>query len=100
MIELLDDHPWFVGPAGSPAVPDHDRISRKLVMRVESTSQGLGPTRAARKCGCSKTRYYQLLGRDQGELRDEPRSDAMCRPTLRGGGFRRAAAATIRRLKC
>ena len=61
MIEFVNDHPWLVGPAGSLAVPDQDEITRKLAMLVEGTCEGLGPTRAARKYGYSKTRYYQLL---------------------------------------
>lgn len=61
MIEFVDGQPWLVGPAGSLAVPDQDEITRKLAMLVEGSCEGLGPTRAARKYGYSKTRYYQLL---------------------------------------
>ena len=39
-------------------------------------------------------------GSDQAKLCEGPRSDAMCRPTLRGGAFRRGAAAYVRWLKC
>jgi transposase len=61
MIDFVDGHPWLVGPAGSLAVPERDEITRKLAMIVEGTCEGLGPTRAARKYGYSRTRYYQLL---------------------------------------
>ena len=46
---------------GPLAVPDEDEITRKPAMLVEGTREGLGPTRAARKYGYSRTRYYQPL---------------------------------------
>jgi hypothetical protein len=47
-----------------------------------------------RRCNTSA-----IWGSDHAKLREEPRSEAMCRPTLRGGVFRRGAAVYIRWLK-
>ena len=49
------------GPGGELPVPAQDEITRKLAMLLEGQCAGLGPTRAARKYGFSKQRYYQLL---------------------------------------
>ena len=35
-------------------------MTRKLVMLIEGECEGLGPTKAARKYGISKARYFQL----------------------------------------
>ena len=50
----------LVGPKGRLSVPSDDEITRKLCMLIEGQCEGLGPTRAARKFGFSKQRYFQL----------------------------------------
>jgi transposase len=58
----IDQQPHqIVGPKGSLAVLPEDQITRKLAMLIEGECEGLGPTRAARKYGYTKQRYYQLL---------------------------------------
>lgn len=51
----------LVGPNGRLAVREDDEITHKLAMLIEGECQELGPTRAARKFGYSKQRYFQLL---------------------------------------
>ena len=41
-------------------VPDGDEITRKLAMLIEGQCGGLGPSKAARKYGFSRQRYFQL----------------------------------------
>ena len=50
----------LVGPKGRLGVRRDDEITRKLSMLIEGECEGLGPTRAARKFGFSKQRYFQL----------------------------------------
>ena len=50
----------LVGPSGRLSVRRDDEITRKLSMLIEGACEGLGPTRAARKFGFSKQRYFQL----------------------------------------
>ena len=50
----------LVGSKGSLSVRRDDEITRKLAMLLEGECEGLGPTRAARKYGFSKQRYFQL----------------------------------------
>jgi transposase len=50
----------LIGSKGSLPVSQRDEISLKLMMLVEGECEGLGPTKAARKFGFSKQRYYQL----------------------------------------
>jgi len=51
----------IVGECGSLEVPIDDEISRKLAMLIEGQCEGLGPTKAARRYGLTKQRYFQLL---------------------------------------
>jgi transposase len=51
----------IVGSHGSLAILPDDEITPKLAMLVEGQCMGLGPTRAARKYGYTKQRYYQVL---------------------------------------
>jgi len=50
----------LVGPSGRLRVRDSDEITRKLSMLIEGECEGLGPSKAARKFGFSKQRYFQL----------------------------------------
>ncbi len=51
----------IVGEHGSLKVRADDEVSRKLAMLIEGQCEGLGPTKAARKHGFTKQRYFQLL---------------------------------------
>jgi len=61
MLEFDGERARVVGAAGRLEVPDGDEVTRKLAMLVEGSCEGLGATRAARKYGYSRSRYYQLL---------------------------------------
>ena len=50
----------LVGEHGSLRMLEGDEVSHKLAMLIEGECEGLGPTRAARKHGFSKQRYFQL----------------------------------------
>jgi len=50
----------LVGSKGRLNVREDDEITRKLSMLIEGECEGLGPTRAARKFGFTKQRYFQL----------------------------------------
>ncbi len=50
----------LIGSDGSLVVLDNDEMTRKLAMLIEGECEGLGPSKAARKYGFSKQRYFQL----------------------------------------
>ena len=50
----------LVGSHGALDIIDNDEVTRKLIMLIEGECEGLGPTKAARKYGISKARYFQL----------------------------------------
>ena len=91
-----DKSQWrFVGPRGSLPVSPDDEITRKLAMLIEGECEGLGPTRAARKYGYTKQRYYQvrqafqaggalaLRSQKRGPKRNYRRTDAVVRQVIR-----------------
>jgi len=49
-----------VGADGSLPVLHDDEVTRKLVMLIEGECEGAGPSKAARKFGFTKQRYFQL----------------------------------------
>jgi hypothetical protein len=49
------------GPAGSLPVKADDKLTRQLAMLIEGKCLGVGPTKAARKYGYSKQRFFQVL---------------------------------------
>jgi transposase len=49
------------GPAGSLPVQADDKLTRQLAMLIEGKCLGLGPSKAARKYGYSKQRFFQVL---------------------------------------
>jgi transposase len=49
------------GPAGTLPVKSTDKVSRRLAMLIEGKCLGLGPTKAAKKYGYSKQRFFQVL---------------------------------------
>lgn len=50
----------LVGDGGTLAIRDDDELTRKFCMLMEGECEGLGPSKAARKFGYSKQRYFQL----------------------------------------
>jgi transposase len=85
----------LVGARGSLPVAEADEVTRKLAMLLEGQCEGLGPSRAARKYGYSKQRYFQLLrdyerqgsaalcSRPRGPKRNYRRTDEVVRQTIR-----------------
>jgi len=61
MIKLSKNLSSLTGPAGSIPVPPSDEITLKFAMIFEGQCEGLGPTKAAKKFGYTKQRYFQLL---------------------------------------
>lgn len=49
------------GPAGTLPVKSGDKVTRQLAMIIEGKCLGLGPTKAAKKYGYSKQRFFQVL---------------------------------------
>ena len=49
------------GPSGTLPVNSTDKVSRRLAMLIEGKCLGLGPTKAAKKYGYSKQRFFQVL---------------------------------------
>ena len=49
------------GPAGTLPVKAADKVTRQLAMLIEGKCLGLGPTKAAKKYGYSKQRFFQVL---------------------------------------
>lgn len=56
----LGKQAFIEGPEGKLAIPAEDEAARKFAMLYEGLCGGLGPTRAARKYGYTKQRFYQL----------------------------------------
>jgi transposase len=50
----------LIGASGLLPVRADDEITRKMAMLIEGECEGLGATKAARKFGFSKQRYFQL----------------------------------------
>jgi hypothetical protein len=61
MLELDQEASVLHGPKGSIPLPAGDEVARKFLMLIEGQCMGLGATRAARKYGYCKQRYFQLL---------------------------------------
>ncbi len=51
----------FSGPAGTLSILADDNTARKMAMLVEGKCFGLGPSKAAKKYGYTKQRYFQIL---------------------------------------
>jgi len=51
----------FEGPDGSLPIRPDDEVTRKIAMLIEGKCMGLGPTRAAKKYGYTKQRFFQVL---------------------------------------
>ncbi len=95
MIKIEKGKFHLVGPKGSLAVKAQDDLTRKLAMLFEGQCEGLGASKAARKYGYSRQRYYQLLHLFQkggagalskarrGPKRNYRRSDEVVRQVIR-----------------
>lgn len=85
----------LVGPHGSLPLLEGDEVTRKLAMLVEGELEGLGPSKAAKKYGYTKQRYYQILhayqeegasvlcNQKRGPKRNYRRSDELVRQVIR-----------------
>jgi transposase len=95
MFQLDPQHQRIVGSHGSLDVLRDDEITSKLAMLIEGECEGLGPTRAARKFGYTKQRYYQVLkafrqggalalcSRKRGPKRNYRRTEEVVRQVIR-----------------
>jgi transposase len=61
MLQLDENATAFVGPSGTLPVGGDKKALQKLAMLIEGECMELGPTKAARKYGYSRPRYYQVL---------------------------------------
>jgi transposase len=61
MLHIKKDLIQLVGTEGRLTVNPDDEITLKLAMLYEGVCEGMGATRAARKLGYSRQRYFQLL---------------------------------------
>lgn len=61
MIRIEDGQTFLSGPKGDIQLIVDDEIALKLGMLYEGECEGLGATKAAKKYGISRQRYYQLL---------------------------------------
>jgi hypothetical protein len=60
MLRFDEQGPVLEGPAGTLPVAAGDEFIRRFAMLYEGECEGLGATRAARKFGYCRQRYYQL----------------------------------------
>ncbi len=60
MCEFDQNKSMLLGAGGQLPVPDCDDVTRKLAMLIEGQCGGLGPSKAAKKYGFSRQRYFQL----------------------------------------
>jgi transposase len=89
------DNQQLVGERGTLSLMDDDEIARKLAMLIEGECEGLGPSKAAKKYGFSKQRYFQLRdtlqqfgaaalqSKRRGPKRNYRRTDEMVRQVIR-----------------
>jgi hypothetical protein len=94
-MELDLTHRQFTGPQGTLTFREEDEVAKKLAMLIEGECEGLGPTRAARKYGLTKQRYFQLrtayqqhgspalASKSRGPQRNYRRSDELVRQVIR-----------------
>jgi DNA invertase Pin-like site-specific DNA recombinase len=61
MIEIDTKGVFLVGPKGSISINENDEITLKVGMLFEGECEGVGASRAARKFGYTRQRYYQIL---------------------------------------
>jgi len=61
MIKMDSNGAFLVGPKGSIPISEDDEITLKVGMLFEGECEGIGASRAARKFGYTRQRYYQIL---------------------------------------
>lgn len=61
MLKIDNDKLVLIGQKGSIKLNVDDEITRKLSMLIEGECEGIGATKAAKKFGFTRQRYYQLL---------------------------------------
>ena len=61
MIEIDTKGVFLVEPKGSIPINEDDEITLKVGMLFEGECEGVGASRAARKFGYTRQRYYQIL---------------------------------------
>ena len=61
MIEIDGDRLFLAGPCGSILIREDDEITVKLGMLYEGQCEGMGASKAAKKFGFTRQRYYQLF---------------------------------------
>ncbi|MCK4782359.1 MAG: helix-turn-helix domain-containing protein [Desulfobacteraceae bacterium] len=61
MIKINSSGVFLVGPKGSIPINEDDEITLKVGMLFEGECEGVGASRAARKFGYTRQRYYQIL---------------------------------------
>ncbi len=61
MIHIDGSGYFLAGPKGSILLKDDDEITFKLAMLFEGQCEGLGASKAAKKFGLTRQRYYQIL---------------------------------------
>ena len=83
------------GEHGELPVPADDQVTRKLAMLIEGECEGAGPTKAAKKFGFTKQRYFQirqafaaagaqaLIAKPRGPKRNYRRTDELVRQVIR-----------------
>ena len=95
MIEIHEGRASMLGPKGSLAIKGDDEITLRLAMLYEGECEGLGPSKAAKKFGYARQRYYQILNqfkadgakglksRKTGPQRNYRRTDEVVRQIIR-----------------
>jgi transposase len=95
MIEIHESKASLSGPKGSLAIKEDDEITLRLAMLYEGECEGLGPSKAAKKFGYARQRYYQILdqfksegakglkNRKPGPQRNYRRTDEVVRQIIR-----------------
>jgi transposase len=61
-MEMADENTILLeGPKGVLAINIQDKLAMRLAMLYEGKCTELGPTKAAKKYGCTRQRFYQLF---------------------------------------
>lgn len=60
-MENKKDKFYFEGSHGKLPIREDDKVARKLAMLIEGLCKETGPSKAARKYGYTRQRFYQVL---------------------------------------
>ncbi len=95
MLQMDAEMTCFQGPGGRLPIAPDDEVAKKMAMLFEGVCGGLGPTRAAKKHGYTKQRFYQVLkeykqggamalqSRKRGPKQNYRRTDEVVRQVIR-----------------